>query len=184
MRKQPNGTPGKKPAAPSLKLLSSSGSAISAHWSKFSMGESLDEPMTLSRAAALSRFRRAAAGEHFLAWRLTVKFDCDLRGHFVDGFLNFVGSSNDARQHAAEWRAWIVRYLQVPAATIARSTSTLGPMTSRCRRLARACDAAAAASSALRRDRIGASGRTDYRAAPGDDGIGDDDPMLIEEVAA
>jgi hypothetical protein len=42
--------------------------------------------------------------------------------------------------------------------------------TSRCRRSARACAVASAASSALRRDRIGASGRTDCRAAPGDDG--------------
>jgi hypothetical protein len=30
---------------------------------------------------------------HFLERRLTVKFDCDLRWHFVDGSLNLVGST-------------------------------------------------------------------------------------------
>jgi len=48
--------------------------------------------MRLKLAGASNRFQGVAAGERFLERRLTVKFDCDLRGHFVDGFLNFVGS--------------------------------------------------------------------------------------------
>jgi hypothetical protein len=29
-----------------------------------------------------------------MKWSLTVKFDCDLPGNFLDGFLNFVGSTS------------------------------------------------------------------------------------------